>query len=114
MPLLEINSIPPVELVAGYDAQLVHTPNATYSHVRVKSGSILPLHAHFQEQVSYVLEGKFELTVDGVTHGLTKGQVFVIPSNIPHSGLAITDCFILDVFTPVRADYILKGGRVVG
>ncbi|TAG12227.1 MAG: cupin domain-containing protein [Sphingobacteriia bacterium] len=110
MPLFSIAEIPSLELVTGYNAHFIHTPNATYSHVRVKLGHILPLHSHIHEQVSYVLEGEFELTVEGVAHRLTVGQVFVIPSNIPHSGIGITDCFILDVFTPVREDYKLKGG----
>ncbi len=110
MPLFNIAEIPPINLVAGYDAHFIHTANATYSHVRVKLGHILPLHAHIHEQVSYVLEGEFELTVEGVAHRLKPGQTFVIPSNIPHSGIGITDCFILDIFTPVREDYKLKGG----
>lgn len=110
MPFLQIKDIPSIKLVEGYDAQFIHTPNATYSHVRVEAGANLPSHSHFQEQVSYVLEGKFQLTVNGEPFLLEPGQVFVIPSNVPHSGLAITDCFILDVFTPVREDYRAKGG----
>jgi quercetin dioxygenase-like cupin family protein len=113
MPLIQISEIPSCELITGYDAQFIHTPAATFSHVRVKAGAALPLHSHIQEQVSYVLEGEFELTVDGVPHQLVNGQVFVIPSNAPHAGLAITDCFILDVFTSVREDYKVKGGIVL-
>lgn len=113
MPFLQINDIPSVKLVEGYDARFVHTPNATYSHVRVAAGAILPLHAHFQEQVSYILEGKFQLTVNGEPFLLEPGQMFVIPSNLPHSGLAITDCLILDVFTPFREDYKEKGGYLI-
>ena len=110
MPLFNIAELPSVELISGYDAQFIHTSTATYSHVKVKAGAILPLHSHVHEQTSYVLDGEFELTVDGVPYKLTAGQVFVIPSNTPHSGLGLTNCFILDVFTPVREDYRVKGG----
>ena len=110
MPKIQINEIPSKPLIAGYEAQFVHTSSATFSHVRASAGALLPLHSHPHIQVSYVLEGSFELTVDGEPHHLEPGQLFVIPSNTPHSGLAITDCFILDVFTPVREDYREKGG----
>jgi len=114
MPLFQINEIPSKPLISGYEAQFVHTASATFSHVRAKAGSILPTHSHPHEQVSYVLDGEFELTVDGVVYKLAPGQLFVIPSNIPHSGIAITDAFVLDVFTPVREDYVAKGGIIVG
>jgi quercetin dioxygenase-like cupin family protein len=113
MPLIKINEIPSKPLIEGFEAQFVHTASATFSHVRAKAGSLLPTHSHPHEQVSYVLDGEFELTVDGVAHKLVPGQLFVIPSNIPHSGMAITDSFILDIFTPVREDYVAKGGVVV-
>ena len=113
MPLFNIADIESKDLIEGYTAQFIHTSNATYSHVRAKAGSVLPTHAHPHEQVSYILDGEFELTVDGVPHRLFPGMVFVIPSNIQHAGLAITDCFVLDVFTPFRADYKEKGGIVL-
>jgi quercetin dioxygenase-like cupin family protein len=112
MPLYNVNELPKSGLIEGYTAQFIHTASATYSHVSVVAGAHLPLHHHVHEQVSYVLKGEFELTVDGVAHRLVPNQVFVIPSNTPHSGLAITDCFILDVFTPRRADYVEKGGII--
>lgn len=110
MPLYKIAALPTSQLIEGYTAQFIHTASATYSHVTVAAGAHLPLHQHIHEQVSYVISGEFELTVDGVAHRLVAGQVFVIPSNTPHSGLAITDCFLLDVFTPRREDYVAKGG----
>lgn len=104
MPLYNIEKLPKSGLIEGYTAQFIHTQSATYSHVTVVAGAHLPLHHHVHEQVSYVLSGEFELTVAGEAHRLVAGQVFVIPSNTPHSGLAITDCFLLDVFTPRRED----------
>jgi len=50
--------------------------------------------------------GDYEFVVDGVTQVLRPGSVSVIPPNAVHSGRALTDCRILDVFCPVREDYI--------
>ncbi len=110
MPFFQLNEIDSTNIVEGFDAQFIHTPFATYSYIRVKMGAILPLHAHFQEQVTTVISGKFQLTVEEVDYVLESGSVFVIPQDVPHSGYAISDCYILDVFTPFRADYKAKGG----
>jgi quercetin dioxygenase-like cupin family protein len=46
-----------------------------------------------------------ELTVGDETYRMIPGQIVTIPSDVPHSGRAITDCEIMDVFCPVREDY---------
>jgi quercetin dioxygenase-like cupin family protein len=56
-------------------------------------------------QCAFVLEGEFEMTVDGETQILKPGRFVVIPPDISHSGRAITDCRLLDIFNPVREDY---------
>ena len=78
----------------------------TLAFWEVKAGSPLPEHAHHHEQVANVLEGEYELTVNGETRRLRAGEAVIIPSNVPHSGIAITDCKLLDVFSPVREDYL--------
>ncbi len=45
------------------------------------------------------------MTLDGEVRQLEAGTVAVIPSNVKHSGLALSDCKITDVFYPVREDY---------
>jgi len=105
MPVIELASILPKTIVTGYDAKFVHTVGMTFSYLDVKAGASLPAHSHIHEQVSHVLEGRFQLTIEGEPIEFGPGIVVVIPSNAIHSGLAITDCKILDVFNPVREDY---------
>ena len=93
------------EILPGYFARLVHGAGVTESWVRADAGAAFPEHAHVHEQVVNVLEGELELVVSGTPHRLTPGTVFVIPSNAPHSGRAVTACRVLDVFTPARDDY---------
>ena len=105
MPSIELAAITPKNIVPGYAARFVHTETMTFSHLDIIAGSAIPDHAHIHEQVSQVLEGVFELTVNGEHVRMRPGLVVVIPSNVRHSGVAITNCKILDVFSPVREDY---------
>ena len=73
--------------------------------VTVDKGAVLPEHFHIHEQVSRVLEGTFEMTIDGEKKTCKAGDIALIDSKVPHSGTALTDCVIFDVFTPVREDY---------
>jgi quercetin dioxygenase-like cupin family protein len=105
MHLHNLSQIKAKEVFPGYSGKFIHTNSMTFAFWDVKAGSIVPEHSHMHEQVAQVIEGKFELTVDGKRYELEAGQLITIPSNIKHSGIAITNCKLLDVFTPVREDY---------
>jgi quercetin dioxygenase-like cupin family protein len=105
MPLIQLDDIPVRELFPGLRARLVHSDRVSHSWVDVDAGATFPEHQHPHEQIVSVLAGELELVVDGVTHRLTPGMVFVIPPNANHSGSGITACRVLDAFAPVRDDY---------
>ncbi len=108
MPFLQLADVPVTDIIKGYHAQFIHTDSMTFSFIDVDINCAIPLHSHQHEQVSQVISGKFELTVDGVTKVLESGDIAIIPSNIMHGGIAITNCKLLDVFSPVREDYLQK------
>ena len=93
------------EVAPGFFSKLIHTDTNTFNFLEVKAGSSIPLHQHIHEQCSFAIEGKFEMTVNGDTQVLEPGFFAIIPSNVQHGGTAITDCKLLDIFTPVREDY---------
>lgn len=108
MSFKNLDNIEPKAIIPGYSFRFVHTEKMTLAYVSAKAGSPLPEHAHHHEQVTNVLEGEYELIVGGETRRLKPGDIAVIPSQTPHSGVAITDCRLLDVFCPVREDYLNK------
>ncbi len=110
MSKITVSAIEAKQLIDGYLARFIHTGNMTFSFVDVEAGKVLPEHSHANEQVSIMLEGEFELTLDGKPIRFSAGEVVVIPSGVKHSGLAITGCRILDVFYPAREDYRKLGG----
>lgn len=105
MTFLALKDIEEKEIVPGYRAKFVHSDNMTLGFWDVDPGAELPEHSHPHEQIANVLEGRFELTVDGEPRVLEPGMVAVIPGGVPHSGKALTSCRLMDVFHPAREDY---------
>lgn len=105
MPFIELATLPAKEIFPGYTARGIHTGTMSFMYLWVEAGATVPEHGHPHEQVSQVLKGTFELTIDGETKLLQAGMVAVIPPHAKHSGKAITACQLLDVFNPEREDY---------
>ena len=95
----------PREVIPGFVGRFLHSDTMTFVLWEISAGAVLPPHSHPHEQVVNLYEGEFEMTVDGVTSRATGGTVRAIPGNAVHSGRAITNCRILDVFYPIRDDY---------
>ena len=105
MSYYDINQIEPREIFPGMHFRLIHTDKMTLSFLTIEEGAVLPEHSHHHEQVVTMQKGSLELTLDGKTHLLEAGSVFVIPSNTTHSAKALTEVEVLDVFSPPREDY---------
>jgi quercetin dioxygenase-like cupin family protein len=105
MPFVNLENIAGREIVPGFTARFVHSEHMTFSYWQVKAGAVLPEHSHPHEQVANLITGSFEMTVAGETSILAPGMVAVIPPEAKHRGRALTDCFIIDVFYPIREDY---------
>ena len=100
-----IKDIQPKNLAPGITGHYAHGEKATFGFVELKKGSSVPLHSHIHEQITYIIEGRLDMNIDGEDFSLTGGMYYVIHSNVPHSAVAITDCKLIDVFGPVREDY---------
>lgn len=105
MSFLSLDDLPEQEPVAGYHVRFVHSERMTLAYWTIEEGAAIPEHHHPHEQIATVLEGTFALTVDGTTREMGPDDVAVIPSNVPHSGRALTACRMIDAFQPVREDY---------
>ncbi len=92
-------------ILPGYRARFIHSANMTFALWNIDPDMPLPEHNHVHEQVTCVLEGEFELSINEKTMLMKSDDVAVIPSCASHSGIALTPCRILDIFSPVREDY---------
>ncbi|WDF56255.1 cupin domain-containing protein [Mucilaginibacter sp. KACC 22063] len=104
--IYSFNDIAVKEIAPGFMSKLIHTDTNTVNFIEVKAGCTVQNHQHIHEQMSFVLQGQFELTIEGAANVLDKGSYALIPSNAWHSGRAITDCKLIDIFSPNREDYM--------
>jgi len=72
----------------------------------LKRGALVPMHTHESEQMTYVLQGALRFLVEGEEIIVREGEVLHIPSGTPHQTEALEDTFELDVFSPIRADWL--------
>jgi quercetin dioxygenase-like cupin family protein len=72
----------------------------------IKAGSELPDHNHPHEQTGYLVSGRLDLIIDGRRHAFSAGDTWCIPGDVRHSAVAVTDAVVLEVFAPVREDYL--------
>ena len=102
---IHLTELEPKEILPGLHGKIIHGETMTLAFWDVEEGAIVPEHFHINEQIMHVLEGKFEFTVAGETKVYLPGELVIIPSNISHSGKALTACKLMDVFSPVREAY---------
>ncbi len=105
MQVLDFAQADEREMFPGYHGRIVHSDRMTFASWDVESGAAFPEHSHPHEQVVHLLDGEFELTVEGATTRLRPGTLAVVPPGALHTGRALSPCRILDVFAPPREDY---------
>ena len=76
------------------------------AQIYLKRGAQVPVHAHDSEQMTYILQGALKVVVAGDEITVREGEVLHIPSGVPHQSEALEDTFELDVFSPIREDWL--------
>lgn len=85
---------------------LVYEPQILVMRNAFRSGQEGPLHSHPHVQASYVVSGRFEITIDGVTEELGPGDSFLVRSDLQHAARCLEAGEIIEVFTPIREDFL--------
>ena len=76
------------------------------AQIYLKRGAQVPMHSHASEQMTYILQGALRFVVDGEEIIVREGEVLHIPGGAPHQAEALEDTFELDVFSPIREDWL--------
>lgn len=105
MPLVHLPSVAPRHLFPNVRGHYAHGERTTVGEVILAAGGVVPMHQHPHEQVSYVISGTLEFTVGSEVHTMKPGDCLLIPGGVPYGCRGVTDCRVVDIFSPVREDY---------
>lgn len=110
-----VGDVEAVEFVPGLEFRPVLAPNTMVNFVDFAEHTTAPMHVHEEEQITIVLDGEFEFTLDGETRTMRAGDVAVIPSWVPHGARTKdTTCREIDVFNPPRKSLLDHARKQTG
>ncbi len=106
MQRYEWNQIEKEQLNPAFARQVIHGESMTVARVYLKKGCQVPEHSHHNEQISMLEQGTLRFVLAGKELILKAGEVLRIPPNVPHSAEALEDSVAVDLFSPIREDWI--------
>jgi len=86
--------------------KVISGERAMVAQVFIAKGAVVPTHQHESEQLTYIMEGALKFDIEGREVIVRKGEVLHIPSNVPHRAVALEDTLDLDIFSPIRLDWL--------
>jgi quercetin dioxygenase-like cupin family protein len=100
------DDVPRQTLAPGIERRFLTAARMTIARFSLKRGAVVPSHAHDHEQVSYVVSGALRFRVEGEETLVRAGEALQIPTWAEHSVEVVEDTEVIDVFSPVRQDWV--------
>jgi quercetin dioxygenase-like cupin family protein len=72
----------------------------------LERGRTLPVHSHPYEQTGYLVRGHLRLRIGPAEQDVSPGDSWCIPGGVEHGAQILEDSIALEVFSPVREDYL--------
>lgn len=85
---------------------LSYNDNLMMVEVTFEQGAIGTVHTHVHDQICYIAKGSFKFNLNGDERVVKQGDSICIASNLPHGVEALEDAIIVDIFTPMREDFL--------
>tara|TARA_R110002051_G_scaffold302135_1_gene370428 strand:+ start:26809 stop:27117 length:309 start_codon:yes stop_codon:yes gene_type:complete len=93
--LLDIEAI---EIMPGFYGRIIPSEEISIAFFEVDKGASVGEHLHSHEQIMHIIEGEFEITIDGNTQIASAGDIITLHAYKKHTGRALTACKFMDVF----------------
>jgi len=85
---------------------LVFGERTLLTEFHLAGGSELPRHAHPHEQTGYLVSGRLRLHIGSESFDAGPGDSWSVPPHLEHGAEVIEDAVAVEVFSPVREDYL--------
>lgn len=85
---------------------LIYGDNTLMAEFFLDKGAVLPMHSHPEEQTGYLVSGHMRLTIGGDMYDVRPGDSWLVPGNVTHGAQILEDSVAVEVFSPVRKDYL--------
>lgn len=85
---------------------VAYDPHLMTVEVAFDTGSVGAQHAHCHSQATYIASGRFEVRIEGQTQRIGPGDGYYVAPDTPHGLRCLEQGTVLDVFSPVRADFL--------
>jgi quercetin dioxygenase-like cupin family protein len=110
------DAMAPEELNPLLTRRFISGERITLAKISLKKGCVVPAHNHDNEQLTTVMTGALKFFIAGEEIIVRAGETLVIPAGLLHGAEAVEDTDVIDVFSPLRDDWIegrdsyLRGG----
>ena len=102
----DVSSLDLQRIWDGVHGRVVHGDRITLGVLELDANSVVPEHSHEHEQLGMCLSGSLRFRVGDETHELGPGELWTIPSNVPHEvHVGPKGAVVIDVFAPTRDDW---------
>jgi quercetin dioxygenase-like cupin family protein len=101
-----LSEIPEEQVTSLFSRRFFTGDKITMAFLTLKEGCVVPEHQHDSEQFSYIISGALRFVIGGEEVIVRSGEMVEIPSHVPHSAVAIETTTGIDVFSPIRRDWV--------
>jgi len=103
------SNVPYFTALAGVERRtLAHGARTLLTEFRLTQGAVLPRHSHPHEQTGYLVKGRIRLRIGSDVHEAGVGDSWCIPGGVEHGADILEDSVAIEVFSPVRDDYLRR------
>ncbi|MFQ5838234.1 MAG: cupin domain-containing protein [Thermoplasmata archaeon] len=102
-----VEEVKPVRMREGIVRKtLVYGDRILLCHWTIEAGTQFGEHSHIYEQAGFVIRGRLRMIVAGKPKDLLPGSAYLVPPNVRHDAIALEDVEIVDIFSPLREEYV--------